>query len=71
MNMAIPVQMPGKMINFVDQYPPSAGTAPMMQVPNQHTSPMMSPYYATNQQPYQANIQPAYQANQQLQGYYF
>jgi hypothetical protein len=35
-NMAIPVYQPGQaMMNFVGQYPPGAGTAPMMQLPNQ------------------------------------
>jgi hypothetical protein len=50
MNMAIPVSQPGHaMMNFVVQYPPGAGTAPMMQLPNQQARPMMAPYYAPNQ----------------------
>ena len=73
-NMAIPVSQPGQaMMNFVGQYPPGAGTTPMMQLPNQQASPMMAPYYAPNQQPYHTNTQPPNQYNQQpqLQGYYF
>jgi hypothetical protein len=41
-NMAIPVHMSGQVINFAGQYPPSAGTVPMLQVPNQQASPIMS-----------------------------
>ncbi len=71
-NMAIPVYQPGQAImNFVRQYPPGTGTAPMMQLPNQQASLMMAPYYAPNQQPYHTNTQPPNQYNQQLQGYYF
>ena len=55
------------MINFVGQYPPSAGTALMMQMPNQQACQMMTPYYAPNQQSYQAK----HQAHHQQQGYYF
>ena len=66
-NTAFPVHAPCQVIYFVGQYPPSARIAPMMRMPNQQASPMMSPYYAPNQQPYHAQNQ----ANQQQQGYYF
>ena len=69
--MVILVHMSGQVINFAGQYPPSAGTPPMLQVPNQQASPVMSTYYASTQQPYHANTKPANQANQQPQGYYF
>jgi hypothetical protein len=63
-NMAILVSQPGQaMMNFVGQYPPGTGTAPMMQLPNQEASPMMAPYYAPNQQPYHTNTQPPNQYN--------
>jgi hypothetical protein len=71
-NMAILVSQPGQaMMNFVGQNPPDAGTALMMQLPNQQASPMMAPYYAPNQQPYHTNTQLPNQYNQQPQGYYF
>jgi hypothetical protein len=71
-NMAIPVSQTGQaMMNFVGQYPPGAGTAPMMQLLNQQASPMMAPYYAPNQKPYHTNTQPPNQYNQQPQAYYF
>jgi hypothetical protein len=70
--MAIPVHQPSQaMMNFVGQYPPGIGTTPIMQLPNQQASPMMTPYYTPNQQPYHAPTQPPNQANQQPQGYYF
>ena len=65
--MAFPAQAPGQVINFVGQYPPGAGTIPMMPQHIQQASQMTTPYVAPNQQPYQ----PQYQANQQQQGYYF
>jgi hypothetical protein len=53
------------MMNFVSQhYPPSAGTAPMMQQPTLQVMPMTTPYYALNQQPY-------YAPNHQQQPGYF
>ena len=67
MNMNFPTQAPGQVINFMRQYPPGAGTVPMMPQPTQQASQMMTPYFAPNQQPYQ----PQYQANQQQQGYCF
>jgi hypothetical protein len=65
MTMAMPVIQPGQtMMNFVgQQFPPSAGAAPMMQQPTQQEMPMMAPYYAPNQQTYSA-------PNQQHPGYF-
>jgi hypothetical protein len=65
MTMAMPVIQPGQtMMNFVgQQFPPSAGAAPMMQQPTQQAMPMMAPYYAPNQQTYSA-------PNQQHPGYF-
>ena len=62
--MAFPAQAPGQETNFVRQYPPGTGTAPMMPQHIQQASQMMTPYAAPNQHS-------QYQANQQQQGYYF
>ena len=71
--MHMPTQLP--MMNFVgQQYPPNTATmqmmqqpaqqAMMMQQPAQQAVPVMTPYYAPNQQPY-------YAPNQQQQPGYF
>jgi hypothetical protein len=54
--MPILTQQPGQsmMIFFSQQYPPNAANVQMMQQPAQQEMPMMSPYYAPNQQPYYA-----------------
>ena len=50
--MVIPVHQPNQsMINFDDQYHPSAGTTPMMRQPQQQAMPTMAPYHAPNLQP--------------------
>jgi hypothetical protein len=63
--MAMPIIQTGQtMMNFVgQQFPSSAGAAPMMQQPTQQAMPMMAPYYAPNQQTYSA-------PNKQYPGYF-